>query len=244
MEEIKSFPSPTIITELQKVQGIITYMAPFIPRLSDLTANLQELLRKDTDYDWNNSHQKSLQEINDLICKEMLLHDRKKSVIHVDASSRGLGAALIQEGKPIAFATKSPTETEQRYANIERELVAVVFGCERFRTYIYGCAFEVESDNKSLEMICPKNLTAAPPRLQRILLRLQEYDMVIKYRPGKEMLQADGLSRLPNNNKKEVIDLDVKVDFVQFSTEKLTRIRRVTNADPILCELSVRILQG
>ena len=75
--------------------------------------------------------------------------------------------------------------------------------------------------------------------------------MVIKYRPGKEMLLADGLSRLPNNNKKqkknkkqknkEVIDLDVKVDFVQFSTEKLTQIRQATNADPILCELRVRI---
>ena len=74
VEEIKSLPSPTNITELQKVLGIITYMAPFIPRLSDLTANLRELLRKDTDYDWNDSHQKSLQEIKDLICKEMLLH--------------------------------------------------------------------------------------------------------------------------------------------------------------------------
>ena len=133
----------------------------------------------------------------------------KKSVIQVDASSRGLGAALIREGTPIAFASKSLTETEQRYANIERELLTVVFGYERFRTYIYGCAFEVESDHKSLGMIWLKNLTAAPPRLQLMLLRLQEYDMIITYRPGKEMLLADGLSRLPNKNK-EVIDLDVK----------------------------------
>ena len=114
MEEIKSLPSLTNITELQKILGIITYMAPFIPRLSDLTANLRELLRKDTDYDWNDSHEKSLQEIKDLICKEMLLHYKtllKKSVIQVDTSSRGLGAALIQEGKPIAFVSRSLTET-------------------------------------------------------------------------------------------------------------------------------------
>ena len=157
----------------------------------------------------------------------MLIHyydPSKKSVIQVDASSRGLGAALIQEGKPIALASKYLTETEQRHAYIERELLAVVFGCERFRTYIYGCVFEVESDHKPLEMICLKNLTAAPPRLQRMLLILQEYDMVIKYRPGKEILPADGLSRLPNRKNKEVIDLDVKGDFVQFSIEKLTQI--------------------
>ena len=93
VEEIKSLSSPTNVTELQKVLGIITYMAPFIPRLSNLTANLRELLRKDTDYGWNKSHQKSLQEIKDLICKEMLQHyydSSKKSVIQVDTSSRDL----------------------------------------------------------------------------------------------------------------------------------------------------------
>ena len=206
VEEIKSLPNPANVTELQKVLGIITYMAPFIPRLSDLTANIREPRRKDAGYEWNNSHQKSLQEIKDLICKEMLLRyydPFKKSIVQVDASSRGLGAALIQESKPIAFASKSLTETKQCYANIEREVLAVVFGCERFRTYIYGCSFEVESDHKPLEMICLKNLTAAPPRLHQTLLRLQEYDLIIKYWPGKEMLQADGLFRLPNKKKKK-----------------------------------------
>lgn len=58
------------------------------------------------------------------------------------------------------------------------------------------------------------------------------------------MLLADGLPRLPNKKNKEVIDLNIKVDFVQFSTEKLTQIRQATNANPILCELRARILQG
>ena len=68
--------------------------------------------------------------------------------------------------------------------------------------------------------------------------------MVIKYQPGQEMLLADELSRLPNKKKQEVIDLDIKVDFVQFSTEKLTQIHQATNADPILWELRIQILQG
>ena len=162
----------------------------------------------------------------------------------MDASNKGLGKILLQEGNPIAFVSKALTETEQRYAKIERELLAVVFGCERFRTYLYGCKFKVESDNKPLEMISLNNLISAPPRLLRMLLRLQEYDLSIIYRPGKEMTLADRFSLLPNKKTKEEINLKVRVDFVQFSTEKLTQIHQATKADPILGELRETILQG
>ena len=118
--------------------------------------------------------------------------------VQADTSKNGLGAALLQQGKPVAFASKSLSETEQRYANIERELLAVVFKCERFKTYVLGRDFTVESDHKPLEMIAMKNLVAAPPRLQRMLLRLQPFNCTMKYRPGKEMLLADALSHLPS----------------------------------------------
>ena len=90
----------------------------------------------------------------------------------------------MQDNKLIAFVSKSLSEVEQRYANIEREMSAVVFGCEHFHTYRYGCPFVVESDRKSLEMISLKNLTATPPRLQWMLLQLQGYDTHIKYCAG------------------------------------------------------------
>ena len=100
-----------------------------------------------------------------------------KVVIQVDASLRGLGVVVLQEGKPTAFASKALHDAETRYANIDRELLAVVFGCVRFHTNVYGKQFVVESDHKTLEMIQHKALTAAPPRLQRMLLHLQPYDM-------------------------------------------------------------------
>ena len=78
---------------------------------------------------------------------------KKPTSIQVDASQKGLGAALVQDGKPIAFASKSLSEVEQRYANIERELLAVVLGCERLHTYLFSRLFTVESDHKPLEMI-------------------------------------------------------------------------------------------
>ena len=98
-------------------------------------------------------------------------YDRNKLVtLQCDALKKGLGACILQEGKPIAFASKSLTDTETRYANIERELLAIVFGCEKFHMYIYGRSFIVKTDHKPLEMISMKNLISAPAQLQRMLL--------------------------------------------------------------------------
>ena len=91
----------------------------------------------------------------------------------MDASQHALGAALLQDGKVVAFASKSLSEVEKRYANIEHELMACVFGAERFHTYLYGKSFTILSHNKPLEMLAWKNLASAPARLQRMLLRLQ-----------------------------------------------------------------------
>ena len=107
-----------------------------------------------------------------------------------------MGGVLMQEGCPIAFGNKSLTDTESRHANIEHELLVVVYGCERFQTYLYGKPFTAQSDLKPLEMIQLKNLRAAPQSLQCILLRLQNYDVTIQYQPEKMLLLADGLSRL------------------------------------------------
>lgn len=131
--------------------------------------------------------------IKQAICQEVSLtyfDPEKETVIQVDASLQGLGSALIQDGKVVAFASRALTDTEKRYANIEREMLAVVVACEKF--HVFGKKFIVESDHKPLEMIHLKNLTAAPPppKASRMLLRLQGYDMAIKYKPGTEMRLA------------------------------------------------------
>ena len=95
---------------------------------------------------------------------------------------KGLGACLVQEGKPIAFASKTLTKTQSNYSNIEREMLAVVYGIERFTSYLYGRFFTVVSDHKPLEMISRKPIIAAPPRLQRMWLKIQGYDYAVTYR--------------------------------------------------------------
>ena len=131
--------------------------------------------------------------------------------------------------------------------NIKRELLAIVFGCKKFHTYLYGRSFVVESDHKPLEMICLKNLISAPVRLQRMLLRLQQYDMVIMYWPGKEMLLTDALSHLPSraNNSKIKLNLRVNaISFTAFSSSRLTKTTTETQKDLILLTVHQLTLNG
>ena len=120
---------------------------------------------------------------------------RKPVLVSCDASNFGLGAVLLQGNKPTAYASCALTDTEKRYAQIEKELLAVVYALEKFNQYVYGKTVQVESDHKPLESITKKSLCQAPPRLQRMLLQLQKYDFILSYKPGKEMVIADTLSR-------------------------------------------------
>ena len=109
----------------------------------------------------------------------------KPVIIQCDASPAGLGASLALEGKPVAFASTSLFPAEMNYAQIEKELLSIAFACEKFHQYAYGQqTVTVESDHKPLEYIWKKPLSKTPPRLQQLMLRLQPYDLKIKYVPG------------------------------------------------------------
>ena len=87
-------------------------------------------------------------------------------------------------------------------------------------------------------------MTAAPAHLQRMLLRLQRYDVNLKYRPGKEMTLPDSLSRIPSNADDHAISLDVKVCHVQFSSSRLMELRIATKEDPVLSMLMSYVIIG
>lgn len=112
-----------------------------------------------------------------------------------DASESGLGFALMQEGLPIMYASLSMTSAERNYAHIEKELLAYVYVLERNRYYTYGRPIILWTDHKLLVAITSKPLASAPKRLQRLLLRLYQYDIEICYKPPKELHIADTLSQ-------------------------------------------------
>lgn len=218
LKDLQNMPYPTCKKELQEFLGLITYLSPFIPNLADKTHTIRGLLKKDAPFMWEDHHKKCFEKLKTVISKDSTLiyfNTAEIPVLQTDASLKGLGAALIQNKKPIAYASKSLTDTEQRYACIERELLAIVFGVQRFHIYLYGHKFKVLTDHKPLVMILQKPLTSAPPRLQRMMIKLQGYQMQIEYIPGKEMTLADTLSRLPSTENTDMIDLDVRVDLVR-----------------------------
>ena len=148
---IKEMPAPQNKGELQSFLGMVTYLSPFIPQLSSHTAILRGLLKTDVEYSWNATYQVAFDKLKSLVCEDTTLryfNTKKPVTIQVDASGKGLGATLIQDDGPVALASKALTPTEQRYANNERELLACVFGAERFRTYVFGRHFMIESDHK------------------------------------------------------------------------------------------------
>ncbi len=134
-------------------------------------------------------------------------------LLSVDASMKGLGCVLLQEEQPIAYTTKALYVTEQNYAQIEKEMLAIVFGCERMHQYIYGHQkVTVETDHKPLEVILKKHLNKAPMRLQKMILRIQPYTIKVVYRPGTTIPVADALSRAPAvtpGNPKSIMDESV-----------------------------------
>ncbi len=170
--------------------------------------------------------------------------------IQCDASQTGLGAALLQNGQPVAYASRALTQAETRYAQIEKELLAIVFACERFDTYIYGRKLvTVETDRKPLETIVLKPPHSAPQRLQRMLLQLQKYSLELKYKKGKEMFLADTLSRayLPEVNVCESIHKLEEVDHkipLPVSDARWHQIKCAAADDPVFQKLRSTIHIG
>lgn len=190
IEAITKMPIPKDKNGVQRLLGMATYVSKFIPNFSEVTAPLRSLLKKDVHFDWQPLHQNSFEILKTKLSNSPILkfYDvNKETIISVDASKDGLGAVIMQENLPCAYASKTMSETQSRYAQIEKELLAICFGVTRFNNYIYGKKVTVETDHQPLITIFNKPLNKCPARLQRMLLHLQKYDLVVKYKPGKNL---------------------------------------------------------
>lgn len=192
-------PKPTSKSEVLALLGFVIYLSKFLPKLSDVSAPLREFTTNQAQFTWVRQHDKAFVAIQQLVIQHPVLkfYDVEEEVtIQTDASNKGLGDVLTQNGQPVALVSRTLSLTEQRYATIDKESLAIVFACERFNQYLARRAnISVKTDHKPLESIFKRSLLSAPCRLQRMLLRLQRYNLSVSYKPGSQMFLADHLSR-------------------------------------------------
>ncbi|XP_030596890.1 uncharacterized protein K02A2.6-like isoform X2 [Archocentrus centrarchus] len=222
---IQDMPRPTDKTGVLRIMGMVNFISKFIPNLSAKTSCIRELLHKEHKFKWTAQHEEEWENLKRTLTTAPVLafYDSTKGIkVSTDASKDGIGAVLLQaEGehwKPIAYASRSMTESERRYAQIEKECLGLVFGLERFHSYIYGLpSFTVETDHRPLVSIIKKNLNEMSPRIQRLMMRMLRYDFELVYTPGKHLIIADALSRAPTGRNVSTTEDDIQTHINMVS---------------------------
>ena len=237
----------TNISELRRFMGMANYLARFVPHLTDTMQPLHNLLKNDVPYVWSNTQQTSFDAVKVILSEAPVLafyNSDKELVLENDASEYGLGSVLLQDGKPVAYASRSLSSAERHYAQIEKEMLSVLFGLNKFHHYTYGRDVTVVTDHKPLVAIRAKPLGKAPKRLQHMLLKSQEYSYQLTYKPGKAIPVADALSRAPTCDPVTDEVAINNVTLTAFIPDRLDRIRGATLLDTVLQELGTVIMEG
>ncbi|XP_050548981.1 uncharacterized protein K02A2.6-like [Daktulosphaira vitifoliae] len=254
IKAIINMSSPNSVKELQRFLGMLNYLSSYIPNLADETASLRSLLKKDTTWLWDENYETIFKKVKQCITTPPVLAYFNPSLpikLSVDASQFAVGAVIMQSNKPCAYASQSLNMTQQNYAQIEKELYAIVFGCQRFHQYLYGQTVQVETDHKPLVTLFNKPLHSVPIRLQRMMLKIQSYDLKVDYIPGKQLVLADTLSRAPlhdvdTNDLEEELVAHVKsfTENLAIEETQLEKIKKETANDLVLKKIIQVYLTG
>ena len=191
---ICDMPEPQNKGDVRRILGMVTYLAKICPNLSTVAAPLRDLTRKEVAWTWDDIHKKALRQVKELVSSPAMLklYDPHSEVtLSVDASQYGLGACIMQDGVPVAYASRTLTNTHKRYAQIEKEMMAIEFGLHRFNQYIYGQTVTVETDHLPLLGVMRKPIADISPRLQRMRLKCLYYDFELVHKPGRELIIAE-----------------------------------------------------
>ena len=177
VKAILSMKKPDDVAAVQRLMGMVKYLSKFLSDLSQICEPIRRLTHKDVPWFWTKEQDVAFDKIKEAVTTAPVLKyfdSSKPTEGSGDASSQGLGFVLTQEDHPVTYAGRALTQAEQRYSQIEKELLAKVFGLEHNHQYVYGRRVILYTDHKPLVSISSKPLASAPKRLQRLLLRLQQ----------------------------------------------------------------------
>ena len=262
LEAIQQLKQPTNVTELRSLLGMVNYLCRFVPHIQERLRPLNDLLKKDTAWNWTPQQQQALDDVKAAVTSAPVLafyDPARETVVSADASSYGIGGCILQKHgsvyKPVAFCSRSLTDTETRWAQIEKELLAATWTCEKMHMFLCGLpSFQLHLDHKPLiPLINTKNLVDAPIRCQRMLMRLMRYNAAAVFVPGKQHVVPDFLSRHPLQQH-DAIGAVLQKDVHGFcerifndlpaTPQRLVEISQAQQADELLQRVVQQTLSG
>lgn len=193
---IQEWPAPTNITELRSFLGLSGYYRRFIKGYGVICRPLFDCLKKDA-FHWSNEQDIALAEIKDKITHSpvLILPDFSKPfVLEADACGYGLGAVLMQEGRPIFYLSKSIGPRAAAISTYDKEAMEIIEAVKKWKHYFLATALIIRTDQESLKYIREQKLTEGIQH--KLLLKLLGYNFTIEYKKGKENKVADALSRV------------------------------------------------
>ncbi|KAL0556241.1 hypothetical protein IC582_004752 [Cucumis melo] len=256
IEAVTGWTRPSTVSEVRSFLGLAGYYRRFVENFSRIATPLTQLTRKGAPFVWSKACEDSFQNLKQKLVTAPVLTVPDGSgsfVIYSDASKKGLGCVLMQQGKVVAYASRQLKSHEQNYPTHDLELAAVVFALKIWRHYLYGEKIQIFTDHKSLKyFFTQKELNI---RQRRWLELVKDYDCEILYHPGKANVVADALSRkvshsaalitrqAPLHRDLERAEIAVSVGAVTMQLAQLTvqstlrqRIIDAQSNDPYLVE--------
>ncbi len=251
---VRNMEVPHSVSDLRRFLGMVNQLGKFSPRISELTQPMRELLSNKRAWLWGPEQDEAFKKVKEELSvpTSLALYNPSAQLkVSADASSFGLGAVLFQHEedtwKPVVYASRSMSETERRYAQIEKEALATTWACEKFTDYILGKRFLIETDHKPLvPLLNTKQLDCMPPRILRFRLRLARYDYLVHHVPGKEMYTADTLSRAPLAGSEGDVHLEKEVESfvvnivksIPATQQGLNKYRQAQLEDPVCQQIA------
>jgi RNase H-like domain found in reverse transcriptase/Integrase core domain/Integrase zinc binding domain/Reverse transcriptase (RNA-dependent DNA polymerase) len=230
IQQILDMPRPNDVSQLRSFLGAANYYGKFVTSIGKLRGPLDELTLKDVKFDWQPKQQEAFEKLKQVLASDLILthfDPNKKIIVAADASAYGKGGSIMHEFPdgslhPIKYVSKSFKAAEKNYSQIQREAVALVFTVKRFRKYLYGRRFTLQTDHKPLLSIFGSK-TGIPAytasRLQRYALFLLDYDFDIRYIGTDAFGYADVVSRLIAEHPKE--HEDTVIAAIQLNGEEV-----------------------
>lgn len=173
---VREAPTPRNVSELKSFLGLLSYYSRFLPNLSTLLVPLYKLLRHDCPWQWRAPQKEAFEKSKELLTSSQLLvhfDPNLEIVLACDASAYGIGAVLSHcmpddTEKPIGFVSRTLTDAEKKYSQLEKEALACVFGVQRFHLYVYGHRFTLQTDHKPLTTLFNERKSISPQASGRI----------------------------------------------------------------------------